>query len=143
LNSKLTPLARFRKGSIELVMDEKLRRPLLKVGGKSAEEAYAILAERFLTREGEECSEVILPLTSFPAVSAWLLASYGSKPSRELLDELLCSTPKVVADLVCDLIELSENLYEDWEGKPLINRRIALKASKIVRLLLELYKSKR
>ena len=143
LTSKVTPVVRLKRGSIELVMDEKLKKPLLRIGGRKAEEAYKILAEKFLTRGGDGCSEVLIPLTGFPAVSVWLLASYTSKPSEELLDELLCRTPKVLADLFWDLVELSQGFYEDGgEGKPFINHRIALKASKVVRSLLELYKSR-
>jgi hypothetical protein len=140
LTSKVTPVVRLRKGSIELVMDEKLRRPLLRIGGKKVEEVHAVLAKKFLTREGDGCSEVLIPLTAFPAVSVWLLASYTGKPSEELLDELLYRTPKVLADLFWDLVELSQSFYEDERrGKPLIDYRIALKASKVVKALLELY----
>jgi hypothetical protein len=141
LTSKVTPVVRLKKGFIELVMDEKLKKPLMRIGGKKAEEAYAILAKKFLTRGGDGCSEVLIPLTGFPAVSVWLLASYTDKPSEELLDELLYRTPKVLADLFWDLVELSQSFYEDGGGgKPLIDHRIALKASKVVKALLELYK---
>jgi hypothetical protein len=144
LTSKVTPVVRLRRGSIELVMDEKLERPLLRIGGKKAEEAYKIykiLAEKFSTRGGDGYSEVLIPLTGFPAVSVWLLASYTGKPSEKLLDELLYRTPKVLADLFWDLVELSQSSYEKGgRGKPFIDRRIALKASKVVRALLELYK---
>jgi hypothetical protein len=144
------PVVRLKRGSIELVMDEKLKKPLLRIGGKKAEEAYKILAKKFLTREGDGCLEVLIPLTGFPASSVWLLASYTSGPSEELLDELLCRTPKVLADLFWDLVELSQSSYEDEEGeegeralsRPFIDHRIALKASKVVRSLLELYKSR-
>jgi hypothetical protein len=142
--SKVTPVVRLREGSVELVMDEKLERPLLRIGGKRAKEVYSILTKRFLMREGDGCSEVLVPLTALPAVSVWLLASYTAKPSEELLDELLSRTPKVTADLFWDLIELSQSSYESEEkrGKPFIDRRIALKASKAIRALLELYKLK-
>jgi hypothetical protein len=145
LTSKVTPVVRLKKGFIELVMDEKLKKPLLRIGGRKAEEAYEILAKKFLTRGGDGCSEVLIPLTGFPAVSVWLLASYTSKPSEELLDELLCRTPKVLADLFWDLVELSQGFYEGEESgralsRPSIDHRIALKASKVVRALLELYK---
>ena len=140
--SKLTPVVRVKKGSIELVMDEKLKKPLMRIGGRRAEEAYKILAERFLTRRGDDCSEILIPVTSFPAVSVWLLASYTDNHSEELLDELLYRTPRVLADLFWDLVELSQSSYEDGKrgGKPFIDHRIALKASKVVRDLLELYK---
>jgi hypothetical protein len=136
------PVVRFRRGSIELVMDEKLERPLLRIGGKKAEEAYKILAEKFSTRGGDGCSEVPIPLTGFPAVSVWLLTSYTGKPSEKLLDELLYRTPKVLADLFWDLVELSQSSYEDGKrgGKPFIDHRIALRASRTVKALLELYK---
>jgi hypothetical protein len=142
LTSKVTPVVRLRRGSIELIMDEKLERPLLRIGGKKAEEAYKILAEKFSTRGGGDgYSEVPIPLTGFPAVSVWLLASYTGKPSEKLLDELLYRTPKVLADLFWDLVELSQSSYENGgRGKPFIDRRIVLKASKIVRELLKLYK---
>jgi hypothetical protein len=143
LTSKVLPLVRLRKGILELVMDEKLKKPLLKVGGKKVEEIYTILAGKFLTRENNGHSEVLIPLTALPAVSVWLLASYTSKPSRDLLEELLCRTPKVIADLFWDLVELSESFYDGKDsekGKPFIDHRIALKASKVVRALLELYK---
>ena len=141
LTSKVTPVVRLRRGSIELVMDEKLERPLLRIGGKKAEEAYKILAKKFSTRGGDGCSEVPIPLTGFPAVSVWLLTSYTGKPSEKLLDELLYRTPKVLADLFWDLVELSQSSYENGgRGKPFIDRRIVLKASKVVRALLELYK---
>jgi hypothetical protein len=93
-------------------------------------------------RGGDGCSEVLIPLTALPAVSVWLLASYTTKPSEELLDELLSRTPKVAADLFWDLVELSQSSYEDGErgGKPFVDRRIALRASRAVRALLELYK---
>jgi len=134
--SKLTPVARFRKGSLELVMDERLTQPLLRIGGKRAEKAYEILAKRFLTRrEGDR--EVLIPLTGFPAVSVWLLASYTAEPSEELLDELLYRTPKVLADLVWDLVELGASLEPD---KPLIKHELAVRASKVLRELLNLYK---
>jgi hypothetical protein len=145
LTCKVTPVVRLKRGSIELVMDEKLKKPLLRTGGRRAEEAHAILAERFSTREEDGRSEVLIPLTALPAVSVWLLASYTGKPSQELLDELLCRTPKVIADLFWDLVELSEGFYEDegrGGGKPFIEHRIALKASKVVRALLELYRPK-
>jgi hypothetical protein len=140
--SKVTPVVRLKRGSIELVMDEKLKRPLLRIGGKKAKEVYAILIKRFLIRGGDNCSEVLIPLTALPAVSVWLLASYTDKPSEELLDELLYRTPKVLADLFWDLVELSQSSYEDGKrgGKSFIDHRIALKASKAVRALLELYK---
>jgi hypothetical protein len=140
--SKVTPVVRLKRGSIELVMDEKLKKPLLRIGGRKAEEAYKILAEKFLTRRGDDCSEILIPVTSFPAVSVWLLASYTDKPSEELLDKLLYRTPKVLADLFWDLVELSQSSYEGKRkrGKPFIDRRIALKASKAIRALLELYK---
>jgi hypothetical protein len=53
-------------------------------------------------------------------VSVWLLASYTDKPSEELLDELLSRTPKVIADLFWDLVELSQSSYEDEikRGRP-------------------------
>jgi hypothetical protein len=142
LTSKVTPVVRLKRGSIELVMDEKLRRPLLRIGGKKAKEVYAILTKRFLIRRGDDCSEVLIPLTALPAVSVWLLASYTDKPSEELLDELLYRTPKLPADLFWDLVELSQSSYEDVKrgSKPFIDRRIALKASKAIRALLELYK---
>jgi hypothetical protein len=142
LTSKVTPVVRLRRGSIELVMDEKLERPLLRINGKKAKEVYDILTKRFLTRGGDSCLEVLIPLTSFPAVSVWLLASYTDKPSEELLDELLYRTPKILADLFWDLVELSQSSYDDGkrEGKPFIDRKIAFKASKVVRALLELYK---
>ena len=141
LTSKVTPAVRLRRGSIELVMDEKLEKPLLRIGGKKAKEVYAILAEKFLMKE-EGRSEVLIPLTTLPAVSVWLLASYTDKPSEELLDELLGRTPKVIADLFWDLVELSQSSYEDRKrgGKQFIDHRTALKASKIIRALLELYK---
>jgi hypothetical protein len=140
--SKVTPVVRLRRGSIELVMDEKLERPLLRIGGRKAKEVYAILTKRFLMRGGDGCSEVLVPLTALPAVSVWLLASYTDKPSEELLDELLSRTPKVAADLFWDLVELSQSSYvsEERGGKPFIDRRIALRASRAVRALLELYK---
>jgi hypothetical protein len=114
---------------MELVMDEKLRKPLLRIGGKKVKEVHAILAERFSTRENDGHTEVLIPLTALPAVSVWLLTSYTGKPSEELLDELLCRTPKVIADLFWDLVELSESFYEGEEGegdKPFIDHRIAL-----------------
>jgi hypothetical protein len=140
--SKVTPVVRLKRGSIELVMDEKLKKPLMRIGGRKAEEAYKILAKKFLTRRGDDCSEILIPITSFPAVSVWLLASYTDKPSEELLDELLYRTPKILADLLWDLVELSQNSYGDGKrgGKPFIDHRIALKASKVVKALLELYK---
>ena len=141
--SKVTPVIRLKRSSIELVMDEKLERPLLRISGKKAMEVYAILTKRFLTRGGDGCSEVLIPLTALPAVSVWLLASYTDKPSEELLDELLGRTPKVIADLFWDLVELSQSSYERKGGKPFIDHRIALKASKVVRALLELYKVRR
>jgi hypothetical protein len=140
--SKVTPVVRLKRGSIELVMDEKLKKPLMRIGGRKAEEAYKILAGKFLTRRGDSCSEILIPVASFPAVSVWLLASYTDKPSEELLDELLYRTPKVLADLFWDLVELSQSSHEDGKrgGKPFIDHKIALKASKVVRDLLELYK---
>jgi hypothetical protein len=140
--SKVAPVVRFKRGSIELVMDEKLERPLLRIGGKKAKEVYAILTKKFLMREGDMRSEVLIPLTAFPAVSVWLLASYTGNPSEELLNELLSRTPKVIADLFWDLVELSQSSYEDERkrDRPFIDRRVAVKASKIVRALLELYK---
>jgi len=143
LTSKVVPLVRLRKGILELVMDEKLKKPLLKVGGKKVGEIYTILAGKFLTRENDGHSEVLIPLTALPAVSVWLLASYTGKPSRDLLEELLYRTPKVIADFFWDLVELSESFYDGKDGekgKPFIDHRIALKASKVVRALLELYK---
>lgn len=137
--SKVTPVVRLRRGSIELVLDEKLEKPLLRIGGKKAKEVYAVLAKKFLMRGGNGCSEVLIPLTALPAVSVWLLASYTDKPSEELLDELLSRTPKVIADLFWDLVELSQSSYEGKGDKPFIDRRIALKASKVVTALLELY----
>jgi hypothetical protein len=144
LASKVKPVVRLKRGSIELVMDEKLERPLLKIGGKRAEEAYIVLAKKFLTREGDGCSEVLIPLTALPAVSVWLLASYTGKPSKDLLDELLVRTPKVAADLFWDLVELSQDTYEykARRVKPLIDHRLAARASKVIRDLLELYKSR-
>lgn len=139
-SSKVIPVVRLRKDSIELIMDKELSRPILKMGGKMAKKIYAILARRFLTRDLDSYSEVVLPLTALPAVSAWLLASHGSKPSEGLLDELLSRTPKVIADLIWDLIELSRSSYGDGENRPLIDYRTALRASKVVRGLLELYK---
>ena len=138
--SKVIPVVRLRRGSIELVLDEKLEKPLLRIGGKKAKEAYAVLAKKFLMREGNGCSEVLIPLTALPAVSVWLLASYTDKPSEELLNELLSRTPKVTADLFWDLVELSQSSYKRKGDKPFIDRRIALKASKVVTALLELYK---
>jgi hypothetical protein len=140
--SKVTPVVRLKRGSIELVMDEKLKKPLLRIRGRKAEEAYKILAEKFLTRRGDDCSEILIPLTALPAVSVWLLASYTDNPSEELLDVLLYRTPKVLADLFWDLVELSQSSYEDRKrgGRSFIDHRIALKASKAVRALLELYK---
>jgi len=140
--SKVTPVVRLKKGSIELIMDEKLRKPLMRIGGRKAEEAYKILSVKFLTRREDDCSEILIPITSFPAVSVWLLASYTDKPSEELLDELLYRTPKVLADLFWDLVELSQSSYGDWRrgGKPFIDHRIALRASRVVKALLELYK---
>ena len=140
LTSKVMPVVRLKRSSIELVMDEKLERPLLRIGGKKAKEVYVILTKRFLMRGGDGCSEVLIPLTALPAVSVWLLASYTDKPSEELLDKLLCRTPKVLADLFWDLVELSQSSCERKRGKPFIDHRIALKASKVVRDLLELYK---
>jgi len=144
LASKVKPVARFKGGSIELVMDEKLERPLLKIGGKRAEEAYIILSKKFLTREDDGRSEVLIPLTALPAVSVWLLASYTGKPSEDLLDELLARTPKVAADLFWDLVELSQDTYEykARRVKPIIDHRLAARASKVIRDLLELYKSR-
>lgn len=139
-SSKVMPVVRLRKNSVELLMDKELRRPVLRIGGKMAKEIYAILARRFLVRDLDGCSEVVLPLTALPAVSAWLLASHGSKPSEGLLDKLLSRTPKVIADLIWDLIELSKSSYGDGENRPLIDYRTALRASKVVRGLLELYK---
>jgi hypothetical protein len=140
--SRVTPVVRLRRGSIELVMDEKLERPLLRIGGRKAKEVYAILTKRFLMRGGDGYSEVLIPLTALPAVSVWLLASYTDKPSEELLDELLSRTPKVLADLFWDLVALSQSSYEGERkgGRPFIDRRTALKASKVVGVLLELYK---
>jgi hypothetical protein len=122
-------------------MDEKLKRPLLKIGGKRAKEAYAILSKKFLWREDDDCSEVLIPLTALPAVSVWLLASYTSKPSEDLLDELLARTPRVLADLFWDLVELSQDTYgyKTRRVKPLIDHRLAARASKVIRDLLELY----
>jgi hypothetical protein len=140
--NKVTPVVRLKRDSIELVMDETLKRPLLRISGRKAKEVYAILTKKFLTREGDVHSEVLIPLTALPAVSVWLLASYTDNPSEELLDKLLGRTPKVIADLIWDLVELSQSSYEGRRkrGKPFIDRRIALKASKVVRALLELYK---
>jgi hypothetical protein len=144
LASKVKPVVRLKRGSIELVIDEKLERPLLKIGGKRAKEAYIVLAKKFLTREGDGCSEVLIPLIALPAVSVWLLASYTGKPSEDLLDELLARTPRVVADLFWDLVELSQETYgyKARRVKPLIDHRLAARASKAIRDLLKLYKSK-
>jgi hypothetical protein len=127
LASKVKPVVRLKRGSIELVMDEKLERPLLKIGGKRGEEAYVILTKKFLRREDDDCSEVLIPLTALPAVSVWLLASYTGKPSEDLLDELLARTPRVVADLFWNLVELSQDTYEykARRVKPLIDHRLA------------------
>jgi hypothetical protein len=132
----VTPVVRFNGDVLELVMDERLVKPLLRIGGRIAREAYAILAKRFLTGE-KSSSEVFIPLAALPAVSIWLLATYGSKTSEELLDRLLHRTPKLLADLFWDLVELSTSI---GDGKPLIDHRSALKASKIVRNLLKLYR---
>ncbi len=144
LMSKTTPVVRLKKSSIELVMDNKLKRPILKIGGKKAEKVYAILTEKFLTRKENDYSEVLIPLRALPAVGVWLLASYTNNPSEELLDMLLSRTPKVIADFFWDLIELSQSFYKNNKRKdrPFIEYRIALKASKVVRALLEIYKLK-
>jgi len=137
--SRVTPVARFN-GALELFVDERLQQPLLKVGGRTGRKAYAILSKRFLTRTRNGVKEILIPLTAFPAVSVWLLASYRSKPSEHWLDELLYRTPKVLADFVWDLVEMPTSNLGEENHKPLIDYRLATRASKIVREMLKLYK---
>lgn len=133
--SRITPVVRYRGKSLELVLDERLSRPLLRMGGAKAEKIYRVLSSKFLTRDNRSAREILVPLQYLPAVSVWLVASYR-KVSEELLDNLMTRTPRLLADLVWDLVDLSKNVDEQ---KQLIEYRMALRASKIVNELLKLY----
>jgi len=138
LHSEVTPIIRCGK-QLELVIDEKLKRPIIAITSKYADDVYRILSKKFLVRHNSDIKEILIPLQAFPAVSVWLLASYGVKPSEELLDKLLLNTPTLLVDLFWDLVELSSTSVKTKGNKPLINRNKLLKASKIVRELLKLY----
>jgi len=138
LHSEVTPIIRCGK-RLELVIDEKLKCPIIAIASKNADEIYKILSKRFLVRRNSNAKEILIPLQALPAVSVWLLASYGVKPSEELLDKLLLNTPTLLVDLFWDLVDLSSTSVKTKDNKPLINRNKLLKASKIVRELLELY----
>ena len=139
LYSRVVPVVRCGK-RLELVLDEKLKQPIIAISGRGADEICTIFSEKFLTRESDGVKEVLIPLHVFPAVSVWLVASYNAKPSRELLNRLLLGTPTVLADLFWDLVELSSTDTGEGNDKPLINRYILLRASKTMRELLKLYK---
>jgi len=135
----ITPIVRCRN-KLELMIDEKLTRPIIAITGKNVDEICRVLSKRFLVRHNGNGKEMLIPLQAFPAVSVWLLASYGVKPSEELLDKLLLNTPTLLADLFWDLVDISLTDTRVKDGKPLISRAILLKASKVVRELLKLYK---
>ena len=136
----VSPVARFNERYLELVLDEKLARPTLRVWGNTAKMAYTILAKRFLVRGSDGgFMEVPIPLMAFPAVSVWLLASYGREPSEDMLNELFCYTPRLLADFIWDLVEISGS--DAGRRGPLIDHKTALKASKIVREMLNLYQN--
>ena len=137
--SRVTPAVKCGR-RLELLLDEKLKQPIIAISGRVADEMCRVLSERFLTRDNGNVKEVLIPLHALPAVSVWLVASYNAKPSRELLEALLLSTPTVLADLVWDLVDLSSTGTREDDDKPLINQYILLKSSKIMRELLKLYK---
>jgi len=137
--SRVTPAVKCGR-RLELLLDEKLKQPIIAISGRVADEMCRVLSERFLTRDNGNVKEVLIPLHALPAVSVWLVASYNAKPSRELLEALLLSTPTVLADLVWDLVDLSSTGAREGDDKPLINQYILLKSSKIMRELLKLYK---
>jgi hypothetical protein len=130
--SRLSPIVRLVRGFVELYIDERLQKPVVRVGGARAGRAYAILARRFLARNS---SEVVIPLTALPAVGVWLLASYTRDPDEDLLERLLKRTPRAIADILADLIEISEGNG----GGGVIRGRLAVKASKAINELLDLY----
>ena len=137
--SGVTPIVKCGR-RLELVLDGKLKQPIMVISGKSANEICRVLSEMFLTRNNSGVKEIIIPLLKLPAVSVWLVASYNTKPSRELLEALLLNTPTVLADLFWDLVDLSSTDAREDDSDPLINRYILLRASKIMRELLKLYK---
>jgi hypothetical protein len=136
--SRLSPLVRVRGPAVELFLDERLQTPLLRVRGSAAGEVARILAGRFLTREVDGSTEILIPLPALPAVEVWLLASLTARPEEELLERLLEGTPRTLADLVADLIEISARRKADAR-EPLITGSVARKASRIVREALQLY----
>ncbi len=137
--SRLSPLVRVRGPVVELFLDERLQTPLLRVRGSTAGEVARILAGRFLTREADGSTEILIPLPALPAVEVWLLASLTARPEEELLERLLEGTPRTLADLVADLIEISARRRKADAREPLITGSVARKASRIIREALQLY----
>ena len=138
VGSGVVPVVRCAK-RLELVIDSRLERPVVAVSGKGAEVMCSVLSKKFLTRHNGRGEEILVPVHALPAVGVWLLVSYRTKPSEELLEKLLYRTPTVLADLFWDLVTLSDGVNSD-DGEPLINRSVLIEASKIARKLLKLYK---
>jgi len=69
LRSGVTPVIKCDK-RLKLVLDEKLRQPIVAIAGKNADEMCRILSEKFLTRDNSGVKEILIPLQAFPAVSA-------------------------------------------------------------------------
>lgn len=137
--SRLSPLVRVRGPAVELFLDERLQTPLLRIRGSAAGEVAGILAGRFLAREAGGSTEILIPLPALPAVEVWLLASLTARPEEELLERLLEETPRTLADLVADLIEISARRRRADSREPLITGSVARKASRIIREALQLY----
>ena len=136
--SRVKPIVKFFDGVLELFLDGELLTPLVRAKGANAETMFRVLSRIFTVKENGGVYEIEVPLTALPAVEVWILASFTTKPSEELLDKLLKSTPKIAIDLISELIALSAQKRKSCKD-PYIVYSIAQKASKILREIIELY----
>jgi len=109
--------------------------PFIAVGGARAAAMAKILRNKFNSFSYDGVEAVKIAPLYVPAVLVWTAASIASKPSADLLEALMGSTPKSAVDLLFELVD-ARNSYR--EGKPLIPFRKLYKASKIIVEILKL-----
>ncbi|ADV65585.1 hypothetical protein [Desulfurococcus mucosus] len=136
---KITPVVKIRGNELKLFLHEEMTNPILAYSSRSVEVVGKALSKRFLARNNPDGSrDILLPITAFPAVSVWLAASYGARPSEELLEKLLDATPKAVADVIWKKIESSPGVVEDWT-QPLMDAATLRETAKTIRRYLKIH----
>ncbi len=138
--SRLTPVIRFDGRSLELLLDRRGLPPILRIRGSKARELFAILSRKYDGVRVDSDAELLIPLQHLPAVSVWLLSTLTTKPSEETLDRLVESTPRILADVVWELVRLSGARSDKGRRMAMIDYKMALVGSKIVKEMLKLYK---